>query len=71
MSPGSQPGAVFVTTPGGGDVYDKGRFLGHAPGEFELSPGWHTLVIKAGSNNRSATVQVPAGAAIMVSVPGN
>jgi len=65
----TQPGAVFVTTPGGGDVYDRGRLLGHAPGEFELSPGWHTLIVKSGTDNRAVTVQVPAGAAIMVSVP--
>ena len=67
----TQPGAVFVTTPGGGDVYDRGRLLGHAPGEFELSPGWHTLVVKSGADNRTVTVQVPAGAAIMVSVPAS
>jgi len=67
----TQPGAVFVTTPGGGDVYDRGRLLGRAPGEFELSPGWHTLIVKSGADNRTVTVQVPAGAAIMVSVPAS
>ncbi len=67
----AQPGAVFVTTPGGGDIYDKGSYLGHAPGEVQLSPGWHTLVIKSGSENRAVSVQVPAGSAIMVSVPAN
>jgi serine/threonine protein kinase len=65
----TQPGAVFVTTPGGGDVYEGGRLLGHAPAEFELSPGWHTLLVKSGTDSRPVTVQVPAGAAIMVSVP--
>jgi hypothetical protein len=63
------PGAVFVTTPGGGDVYDHGKLLGHAPREFELSPGPHTLMIKSGTDTRTVTVVVPAGAAIMVSVP--
>lgn len=63
------PGSVFVTTPGGGDVYDQGALLGHAPRLFELSPGSHTLVIKAGDDTRSATVLVPAGASIVVSVP--
>jgi hypothetical protein len=67
----TQPGAVYVTTPGGGDVYERGRLLGRAPAEFELSPGWHTLLVKSGADNRTVTVQVPAGAAIMVSVPAS
>lgn len=65
----AQPGAVFVTTPGGGDVYEHGRYLGHAPTEFQLSPGWHTLLVKSGDDNRTVTVQVPAGSALVVSVP--
>ena len=67
----TQPGAVYLTTPGGGDVYEGGRFLGYAPAEFTLDPGWHTLVVKSGADNRVVTVQVPAGAAIMVSVPAS
>jgi len=67
----AQPGAVFVTTPGGGDVYERGRYLGRAPREFELSPGWHTLLVKSGSDNRAFTVQVPAGSALVVSVPAS
>ena len=62
-------GQVFLTTPGGGDVFEKGRFLGRAPNGFELSPGWHTLVIKSGSDNRTATVQVKPNSSVMVSVP--
>lgn len=62
-------GQVFLTTPGGGDVFDRGRFLGRAPGGFELSPGWHTLVIKSGTENRTATVQVKPNSSVMVSVP--
>ena len=65
----TQPGAVFVTTPGGGDVYERGRYLGHAPAEFELSPGWHTLLVKSGEDNRVATVRVAAGSAVVVSLP--
>ncbi|HKO52963.1 MAG TPA: hypothetical protein VJV79_34880 [Polyangiaceae bacterium] len=66
-----QTGQVFLTTPGGGQVFDKGRLLGRAPGSFELSPGWHTLVIKTGSEERSATVQVRADSSLMVSVPAS
>ena len=65
----AQPGAVYVTTPGGGDVYERGRYLGHAPAEFELSPGWHTLLVKSGNEDRAATVNVPAGSAIVVGLP--
>jgi len=68
-TPAEQPGAVYVTTPGGGDVYERGRYLGHAPAEFELSPGWHTLLVKSGNEDRAATVHVPAGSAIVVSLP--
>jgi len=64
-----QTGQVFLTTPGGGEVFDKGRSIGRAPGSFELSPGWHTLVIKAGGEERSATVQIRANSSVMVSVP--
>lgn len=65
----AQPGAVFVSTPGGGDVYERGRYLGHAPAQFLLSPGWHTLLVKSGGGDRTATVQVHAGAALAVNVP--
>jgi len=67
----TQPGALYLTTPGGGDVYEHGRYLGHAPGEFTLSPGWHTLLVKAGADNRALTVDVPAGSAIVASVPAS
>lgn len=68
-SSAGQTGNVFLTTPGGGDVFDRGRFLGRAPGGFELSPGWHTLVIKSGTDNRTATVQVKPSSSVMISVP--
>jgi len=64
-----QTGQIFLTTPGGGEVFDKGRRLGRAPGSFELSPGWHTLVIKTGSDDRAAAVEVRANSSVMVSVP--
>jgi hypothetical protein len=67
----TQPGAVYLTTPGGGDVYESGRFLGHAPAEFALSPGRHSLLVKSGADIRAVTVQVPAGAAIIVTVPAS
>jgi len=67
----TQPSAVYVSTPGGGDVYERGSYLGRAPGEFELSPGWHTLLLKSGDDNRAFTVQVPADSALVVSVPAS
>jgi serine/threonine protein kinase len=65
----TQLGDVYVTTPGGGDVYEHGRYLGRAPGGFALTPGWHTLLVKSGDEDRMAGVDVPAGAAVVVTLP--
>lgn len=62
----TQPGAVYITTTG--EVYERGRYLGHSPGEFELSPGWHTLLVKSGNDDRAATVQVAPGSAVVLSL---
>ncbi len=64
-----QTGSVFLSTSGSWDVSDQGRTIGRAPGQFELSAGPHTLVLKSGTDSRVMTIKVPAGAAIVVSVP--
>jgi hypothetical protein len=65
-------GVVFVTTPGGGgDVSERGRPLGHAPGTFRLGVGAHELSLRAPSGAvHTLHVEVQADAPTLVTVNG-
>jgi serine/threonine-protein kinase len=66
-------GVVFITTPGGsGELSERGRSLGRAPGTFRLGVGAHELSLRAPSGAvRTLHVNIKADAPTLVTVNGS
>lgn len=62
----SEKGTVNVASnPDGGDVYVDGAFVGNSPASLKLSPGKHTVMVKAsGYKDWSRDVTVESGSEV-------